>query len=62
MMNNSMGVFKKSRERMIHKSCDAGMRPNPMGEALPKVPWISRGGTLNLGRNAAKREGRGVSS
>lgn len=44
--------------RMLHVSKYAKMIPNPLGEALPAIPWTSKGITFNEGRNAAKREKR----
>lgn len=52
-----------STPRMVHKSCDAGMVPDPrsavVGFNLPPIPYVERPGhTYNAGRNAAKRHDR----
>lgn len=55
----NLSKFYRSRSRLVHKSCDAGMLPhpnNPSGPAI--VPWVGRGETYNVGANAAKREFR----
>jgi hypothetical protein len=45
--------------RMVHQSCAAGMRGNPLDPNGPWIPWVQKPGiTLNLGRNKAKREAR----
>lgn len=49
----------RERGRMVHLSCEAGMKPHkddPEGPHI--VPWIGPGYTRNIGRNKAKREKR----
>jgi hypothetical protein len=62
---NSLGQFKRGRERMIHVSAHAQMIDNPakaiataagkpfFGKEL--IPYVEKGTTFNAGRNAAKR-------
>lgn len=54
--SGSLGQFLKSRAKFIHVSCTSGMRQDPV--SLRHIPWISKGTTLNLGRNKAKRLAR----
>jgi len=57
--SGSLGQFLRSRGVMLHKSCDVAMLPDPWNPEGPRVnPWVGKGETYNVGRNADKRKAR----
>lgn len=61
--SGSLGQFLRSRERMVHKSCDARMVVNPKDPKGPWIAWVqSPGETYNVGRNLDKRTHRASKS
>ena len=57
-------ALKLSQPRYIHVSCEAKMIVSPIpGTDMPKlIPFVAKGTTYNVGRNANKRYRRALAA
>ncbi len=42
----------------LHVAAEVGIAPNPKNPMMPGTPWVAKGESYNVGRNASKRADR----